>query len=81
MPDAALDSTVNAIVARLLKSGPEALVASKQLVFAVTGNDRERQRRLDEYTAGLIARLRVSAEGQEGLAAFLEKRRPGWLGK
>jgi methylglutaconyl-CoA hydratase len=37
--------------------------------------------RLEEaktYTAEMIARLRVSREGQEGMAAFLEKRKPAW---
>jgi methylglutaconyl-CoA hydratase len=32
-----------------------------------------------EYTAETIARLRVSEEGQEGLSAFLEKRKPRWI--
>jgi len=32
-----------------------------------------------EYTARMIANLRVSKEGQEGMAAFLEKRKPKWL--
>ena len=36
---------------------------------------------MDADNAALIARLRVSAEGQEGLAAFLDKRRPAWSGK
>ncbi len=35
---------------------------------------------LDRDNAALIARLRVSAEGQEGLSAFLDKRDPNWLG-
>jgi methylglutaconyl-CoA hydratase len=81
VPDAALDSTVAAIIDQLLQSGPEALVASKRLVFSIAGHDRDSQRRLDQHTAGLIARLRVSAEGQEGLNAFLEKRPPCWAGE
>ncbi|MFA9453520.1 MAG: hypothetical protein ACERK6_06335 [Candidatus Aminicenantaceae bacterium] len=32
-----------------------------------------------EYTARMIADLRISAEGQEGMAAFLEKRKPSWV--
>jgi methylglutaconyl-CoA hydratase len=51
----------------------------KRLAFTVVGHDRDRQRALDQHTAKLIASLRVSAEGQEGLAAFLEKRSPEWL--
>ena len=34
-----------------------------------------------EYTARMIADLRVSKEGQEGMAAFLEKRKPKWMEK
>ena len=32
-----------------------------------------------QYTADIIAKLRASEEGQEGMAAFLEKRKPGWV--
>jgi methylglutaconyl-CoA hydratase len=77
--EAALDAAVADITAQLLASGPDALLTCKRLVFAIAGQDREKQLRLDEYTARLIARLRVSAEGQEGMAAFLEKRRPAWI--
>jgi methylglutaconyl-CoA hydratase len=48
-------------------------------VFAVAGHNRKSQKSTDEYTAGLIAGLRIMDEGQEGLAAFLEKRKPGWI--
>ena len=44
-----------------------------------TQGDEPAQRKLDEQTAALIARLRISMEGQEGLSAFLEKRPPNWL--
>ena len=74
-----LDHAVDAVIAALLKGGPFAVSGCKQLVFAVSGHDASKQRRLDQYTAKLIAALRVSDEGQEGLAAFLEKRLPGWM--
>ena len=67
------------MIRALLKSGPLAVAQCKQLAFAVAGHNAESQKSMDEYTAGLIARLRVSTEGQEGLAAFLEKRNPGWV--
>ncbi|NIP17888.1 MAG: enoyl-CoA hydratase/isomerase family protein [Xanthomonadales bacterium] len=73
-----LDEAVSESVNHLLSSGPQALLTCKRLAFAIAGHDEEKQLRLDEYTAKLIARLRVSAEGQEGLNAFLEKRPPGW---
>ncbi len=74
-----LDETVEDMIRALLKGGPLAVAHCKQLAFAVAGHSAKSQQTLDEYTAKLIARLRVSAEGQEGLAAFLEKRKPAWV--
>lgn len=71
----ALDNTI----ARLLRAAPGAALASKKLLNAVAGHDEDQQKIQDQYTASLIARLRVSEEGQEGLNAFLEKRDPRWL--
>jgi methylglutaconyl-CoA hydratase len=73
-PDA-LDPKVEAIVASLLSSGPEALAKAKELITRVPGMSFEEAKR---YTAEMIAGLRTSAEGQEGMAAFLEKRKPRW---
>ena len=75
-----LDETVELCIGQLLKSGPTAVAECKQLVFKVAGHDVEAQKRIDKDTAKLIAKLRVSIEGQEGLAAFLEKRPPRWTG-
>lgn len=74
-----LDDAVEDMVVQLLKGGPSAVTHCKRLVFEITGHDADLQMTQDEYTARLIARLRVSSEGQEGLAAFLEKRKPGWV--
>ena len=74
-----LDEVVEDTIRQLLKSGPTAVAECKQLVFKIAGHDADSQKVTDEYTAALIARLRVSSEGQEGLAAFLEKRKPGWI--
>ena len=74
-----LDEVVEAIIDQILKSGPLAVTHCKQLVFKIAGHSAESQEITDKYTADLIARLRVSGEGQEGLAAFLEKRKPGWV--
>jgi methylglutaconyl-CoA hydratase len=74
-----LDETVQDTIANLLKGGPLAVTNAKQLAFEVAGHNTETQQRIDEFTTSLIARLRVSDEGQEGLAAFLEKRKPGWI--
>ncbi len=70
-----LEATVNSIVEQLLTSGPEALTNCKDLLFQVPRMDMEEAK---EYTARMIANLRISAEGQEGMAAFLEKRKPAW---
>lgn len=79
VPAAELDEGVAREVDALQKSGPTATLVAKRLVEGIFGRDEAGQRKLDEQTAALIARLRVSLEGQEGLNAFLEKRPPNWL--
>jgi methylglutaconyl-CoA hydratase len=74
-----LDATVDSVVNSLLKGGPDAVSTCKELVYAVAGHDEDTQKTLDGYTAKVIAGLRVMDEGQEGLAAFLEKRKPVWV--
>jgi methylglutaconyl-CoA hydratase len=70
-----LDKTVDEIVKQLSNSGPNALAMCKKLLQNVP------QMSFDEvkkYTAEMIASLRISEEGQEGMNAFLQKRRPNW---
>ncbi|MBN7135330.1 enoyl-CoA hydratase [Lysobacter enzymogenes] len=74
----ALDAAVARQASLLLKAGPHAAATAKALVRRVAG-ERDGGK-LDADNAALIAALRVSAEGQEGLAAFLDKRSPGWVG-
>jgi methylglutaconyl-CoA hydratase len=71
-----LEARVGELVDQLLTSGPEALARCKELIFNVLRMSTEEAR---EYTARMIADLRISPEGQEGMAAFLEKRRPSWV--
>ncbi len=75
-----LDAAVATQVDLLLRGGPEALRAAKKLVRRVaTPGDRDALFDvLGEETARLLARLRVSPEGREGLSAFLERRKPNW---
>lgn len=74
-----LDVAVQRHAEHLLKAGPIATAAAKALVRNVAHrSDRDV---LDVSNADLIARLRVSPEGQEGIAAFLEKRSPAWTAK
>ncbi len=72
----ALDAAVRRQVELLLKAGPHASAQAKSLVRRVAF-ERDRDR-LDHDNAALIARLRVGDEGQEGLGAFLDKRKPRW---
>lgn len=58
-------------------SAPGAVADAKQLVDEVAG--REIDHGLAVHTAKAIARRRVSDEGREGVTAFLERRKPGWV--
>ena len=70
-----LDAAVQDRVARLLRAGPRAIAEAKALVREVAGRRVEDVQR---HTVEKIAELRVSAEGQEGMHAFLERRKPNW---
>ncbi len=72
----ALDTAVQRQIELLLKAGPVATAGAKALVRDVMAHDDGD--RHDTDNAALIARLRVSPEGQEGLTAFLDKRKPSW---
>jgi len=75
VPADELDAAIDAKIAMILTGGPEALAVSKELIRNIS------ERSLDEngpYTAEVISRLRISNEGQEGMNAFLEKRKPRW---
>ena len=70
-----LDAVVAAVATNILACGPQALTMAKKLLETIPGMPAKQY--LD-YTAQLIADLRISSEGQEGLSAFLEKRVPHW---
>ena len=78
VPGTELDAAVDKTVHWLLKGGPEAQREAKHLVQRISGMTPTAQLLVDRRNARLIARLRVSPEGQEGLAAFLDKRQPAW---
>ena len=75
-PASELDAQIESWVTNLLQNSPQALRATKDLLREV--DDGELSPALRRYCENTIARIRVSAEGQEGLRAFLEKRRPAW---
>lgn len=70
-----LNATVEREIGMLLKAGPEALKACKRLIPRLSSDE------IDNELVALIAALRSSPEGQEGLSAFLEKRKPEWIKK
>ena len=74
-----LQATVDAMVEALLANGPAAMAETKDQIAGVA--NRPVDDRLIAAAAARIARIRVSDEGCEGVAAFLEKRKPGWARK
>jgi methylglutaconyl-CoA hydratase len=74
-----IDETVERLLTHLVAGGPEALKEIKLLVRAVAGRPVDDALAAD--TARRIAEIRVSAEGREGIASFLEKRKPSWTAK
>jgi methylglutaconyl-CoA hydratase len=71
-----LDQAIDDMAETLLANGPRAMAEVKAMLASVSG--RRINDDLAHETAALIARIRVSDEGREGLASFLEKRKPDW---
>jgi methylglutaconyl-CoA hydratase len=72
-----LNAVVGRMLAHLYSSGPGAVVAIKKLIREVAGKPIDEN--LTELTAQRIAAVRTGAEAQEGLTAFLEKRKASWV--
>ncbi len=70
-----LDETVTSICHDLVRCAPGALAAVKEIVAHVLEGSPDENRR---FTAETLAKMRAGEEGQEGLAAFFEKRPPRW---
>ena len=75
VPGSELDEAVGRRVRAILASGPEAVSAAKALIARIAPLAPEQAAPI---TVEAIAARRASAEGREGMRAFLEKRRPGW---
>lgn len=77
--DAGLAGAVDAILAALLAGAPGAQAEIKRLLRHVTARSDAGDEALLADTARWIARVRAGAEAREGLTAFLERRKPGWI--
>lgn len=77
LPSTEVEAYLDETISHLRTSGPEAMSRCKELIFDLT-NKKDFEREI-ESTARRIAEIRASKEGQEGMAAFLEKRKPRWV--
>jgi len=77
-PSEKLDGEIDKLLEHLLQGGPAALHKIKDLIARVSSGEVD-DTMIDD-TAQRIAEIRVSPEGREGIASFLEKRKPGWRG-
>jgi methylglutaconyl-CoA hydratase len=77
-PPEGLDAALDGVLKHLVQGGPEAMRKIKDLIRAVSRGGPVDDA-LIEDTAGRIAEIRVSPEGREGIASFLEKRKPSWI--
>lgn len=77
LPAEELEQHVMSVIELLRTSGPKAMTQCKTLIYNICNIETLDQAR--ESTARMIAEIRASEEGQEGMAAFLEKRKPKWI--
>jgi len=75
LPEEELEKKLQQLIEEIKRNGPKAVRATKKLIHSIIDSDIDE---LIEYTGDLIAELRASDEGQEGMAAFLEKRKSKW---
>jgi methylglutaconyl-CoA hydratase len=71
-----LDSTIESLLGNLLANSPNAVAIGKKLIASVANQPLTDQ--LIMHTSEIIAAIRVTEEGQEGLSAFIDKRPPAW---
>ncbi len=76
VPAEKLEEKLQQILGEILSSAPKAVAETKKLIQNIISNNNLNEH--IDFTANLIARLRASEEGQEGMAAFLEKRKAKW---
>jgi methylglutaconyl-CoA hydratase len=77
-----LDTQVEKTLKQFLAAGPKAAFEAKKLVRTIVdGKGHKTTQELRDYTCQTISRIRISPEGQEGMAALLEKKKPSWVGE
>ena len=76
VPDETLDEEVERLIAQIISSGPDSIVVCKDLLNQISDMNMDKA---EPFTAEVIANLRKSNEGQEGMDAFLNKRKPNWI--
>jgi len=77
---AALEGGLQKLLEQIVQCGPNAMAVAKKLVLDLSWPEkRESLENPLEYVAQLLAHVRISDEGQEGVKAFLDKRKPAWL--
>ena len=72
-----LDTKLDEIVSQILKNSPEAIERTKELLQKL--NELHDTESIMQYTSEVIAKARISEDGQEGMAAFFRKQKPGWV--
>jgi methylglutaconyl-CoA hydratase len=77
VPPELIEETIAETIANLRTSGPKAMNQCKTLINQVSNHLTMKE--AYDYTARMIADIRASEEGQEGMNAFLEKRKPKWV--
>jgi methylglutaconyl-CoA hydratase len=75
-PSENLDGEIDGMLGHLLQGGPQAMAKIKDLIRRVSSGTIDDS--MIEDTAARIAEIRVSPEGREGIASFLEKRKASW---
>lgn len=75
--DAEIHTKIDSVLEHLMSCGPQAVSVAKRLVSDLSTDENSVSKTL-EHVARILSELRVSKEGQEGVRAFLEKRKPSW---
>jgi methylglutaconyl-CoA hydratase len=76
VPEAGLDEAIDAYLREIMSSAPSAIAAAKELIREI---GHQRPDEVIAVTTSRIAEQRTSTDGQEGMRAFLEKRKPRWV--